>query len=95
MGDTNDLMDFVSASLEATPDEIYQIDCDFAQEYPGLAMFVVALLNALGREARENCPTEVVLMLAYSESGTAERGRNRLMRLRRGEMSGHGEMSRD
>ena len=28
-------------------------------------------------------------MLAFGESGTAERGRNRLMRWRRGEMSGH------
>ena len=52
-------------------------------------MFVVALLNALGREGRRNRPTEVVLMLAFGESGTAERGRNRLMRWRRGEMSGH------
>ena len=91
MGDTNDLMAFVSASLGATLDEIYQrlIDCDFAQEDPGLAMFVVALLNALGREGRGNRLTEVVLMLAYGEPGTAERGRNRLMRWRRGEMSGH------
>ena len=52
-------------------------------------MFVVALLNALGREGRGNRPTEVVLMLAFGESGTAERGQNRLMRWRRGEMSGH------
>ena len=28
-------------------------------------------------------------MLAFGESGTAERGRNRLMRWRQGEMSGH------
>ena len=90
MGDTNELMEFLSASLEATLDEIYQqlIDCDFTREDPGLAMFVVALLNALGREARGNCPTEVVLMMAFCESGTADRGRNRLMRWRRGEMSG-------
>ena len=82
MGDTNELMEFLSASLGATLDEIYQrlIDCDFTREDPGLAMFVVALLNALGREGRGNRPTEVVLMLAYGESGTAERGRNRLMR---------------
>ena len=52
-------------------------------------MFVVALLTALGREGRGNRPTEVVLMLAFGESGTAERGRSRLMRWRRGEMSGH------
>ena len=91
MGDTNELMEFLSASLGATLDEIYQrlIDCDFTREDPGLAMFVVALLNALGREGRGNCPTEVVLMLAFGESATAERGRNRLMRWRRGEMSGH------
>ena len=91
MGDTKELMEFLSASLGATLDEIYQrlIDCDFTREDPGLAMFVVALLNALGRECRGNRPTEVVLMLAYGESGTAERGRNRLMRWRRGEMSGH------
>ena len=91
MGDTNELMEILSASLGATLDEIYQrlIDCDFTREDPGLAMFVVALLNALGREGRGNRPTEVVLMLAFGESGTAERGRNRLMRWRRGEMSGH------
>ena len=91
MGDTNELMEFLSASLGATLDEIYQrlIDCNFTREDPGLAMFVVMLLNALGREGRGKCPTEVVLMLAFGESGTAERGRNRLMRLRRGEMSGH------
>ena len=91
MGDTNELMEFLSASLGATLDEIYQrlIDCDFTREDPGLAMFAVALLNALGREGRGNCPTEVVFMLAFGESGTAERGRNRLMRWRRGEMSGH------
>ena len=89
MGDTNELMEFLSASLGATLDEIYQrlIDCDFTQEDPGLAMIVVALLNALGREGRGNPP--IVLMLAFGESATAERGRNRLMRWRRGEMSGH------
>ena len=91
MGDTNELMEFLSASPGATLDEIYQrlIDCDFTREDPGLAMFVVALLNVLGREGRGNRPTEVVLMLAFGESGTAERGRNRLMRWRRGERSGH------
>ena len=58
MGDTNELMEFLSASLGATLDEIYQrlIDCDFTREDPGLAMFMVALLNALGREGRGNRP---------------------------------------
>ena len=67
MGDTNELMEVLSASLGATLDVIYQrlIDCDFTREDPGLAM------------------------LAFGESGTAERGQNRLMRWRRGEMSGH------
>ena len=91
MSDTNELMDFISASLGTTLDEIYQqlIDCKFAQEDPELAMFTVTLLNALVREGHGDRPTEVVLMLAHGESGTAERGRNRLMRWRRGEMSGH------
>ena len=40
-------------------------------------------------KGRRNHPTEVVLMLASGEFGTAESGRNRLMRWRRGEMSGH------
>ena len=73
MRDTNELMEFLSASLGRTLDEIYQrlIDCDFTREEPGLAMFVVALFNALGREGRGNRPTEVMLILAYGESGTA------------------------
>ena len=65
------------------------IDYIFGLEEPEVAMFTVALLNALGRETRGERPTEVVLMLAFGSSGTAERGRNRLMRWRRGEMSGH------
>ena len=89
--DTNDLMDFISASLGTNPGEIYQrlVDCNFALEDPELAMFTVALLNAMGRKGRGDHPTEVVLMLAFGESGTAERGRNTLMRWRRGEMPGH------
>ena len=96
MGYTNELTEFLSASLGATLDQIDQrlIDCDFTREDPGLAMFVVALLNALGREGRGNRPSEVVLMLTFGEFGTAERGQNRLMRWRRGEMSGH-DMARE
>ena len=58
MGDTNELMEFLSASLGATLDEIYQrlIDCDFTREDPGLAMFVVALLNALGERGLRESP---------------------------------------
>ena len=67
MGDTNGLMEIISASLGAALDEIYQqlIDSDFAQENPGLAMFVVALLNALRQEGRGNRPIEAVLILAF------------------------------
>ena len=93
MSDMNDLMDFISASLGTTLEEIYQrlLDCIFALEDLELPMFIVELLNAMGREGRWNRPMEVVLMLAFGDSGTAERGRNRLMRWRRGEMSGHPE----
>ena len=43
-------------------------------------MLTVALLNALGREGLGDYPTEVVLMLVFGESRTAERSRNRLIR---------------
>ena len=91
MSDSNDLMDFISASLEMTLEEVYQglVDCNFALEDPELAMFTIALLNAMGRKGRGDLPTEVVLMLALGESGIAERDRNRLMRWRREETSGH------
>ena len=83
-------MDFISTILGTTLDEIYQrlVDCNFALEDPELAMFTVALLNAMGREGRGDDTTEVLLMLAFGEFGTAESGQNRLMRWRRGEMSG-------
>ena len=50
MSNSNDLIDFISASLGTTLDEIYQrlVDCNFVLEYPDLAMFTVALLNAMG-----------------------------------------------
>ena len=52
-------------------------------------MLTVALLTAMEREGCGDRPTEVVLMLAFVESGTAKRSRNRLMRWRRGEISAH------
>ena len=63
-------------------DEMYHrlIDCNFGLEEPELA---------LGSEAHGDRPTEVVLRLAFGEFGTAESGRYRLTRWRRGEMSGH------
>ena len=86
MNGTNDLMDFISVSLGTTQDEIYErlVVCNFPLEDPELAMFTISLLNAMGREGRGYHPTEVVLMLAFGESGSAERGRNKLMRWRRG-----------
>ena len=85
MSDTNDSIDFISVILVTTLNEIYQrlVDYNFPLEDPELAMFTVALLNAMGREGRGDRPTEMVLMLAFGESGTAEGGRNRLMRWRR------------
>ena len=75
MNDTNDLMAFISASPGTTLDEICRLnDCIFELEDPELVMF----LNAMGRKDRGDCFTEVVLMLAFVESGTAKRGRNRL-----------------
>ena len=83
-------------SLRATLNEVYQrlIDCNFGSEEPELTMFIIALLTAMGREGRGDHLTEVVLMLAFGESGTADRITNRLMRWRRGEMSGH-DMARE
>ena len=52
-------------------------------------MLTVELLNAVGTEGRGDRPMEVVLILAFCESETAERGRIMLMRWRRGEISGH------
>ena len=65
-------MDFISASLGTTWDELYQglVDCNFALEDPELAMITVILLNAMGSESRGDRPTEVVLKLAFGESGT-------------------------
>ena len=75
MNDTNDLMDFILSSLGTNLDEIYQLllDCNFGLADTELAMFIVALLNAMGREGRGDRPTEVFLILAFGEYGTAER----------------------
>ena len=91
MSDTNDSMNSISASLGTTLGEVYQllIDSIFELEEPELAIFAVALLSALGRQARGERPTEVVLMLAFGASGTGERGCKRLMRWRLGQLSGH------
>ena len=52
MSDTNNLMDFISARLGTTLDKVYQrlIDCNIGLEDLELAMFAIALLNAIGRE---------------------------------------------
>ena len=58
MGDTNELMEFLSASLGATLDEIYQrlIDCDFTREDPGLAMFVGRTPQCTGKRGSRESP---------------------------------------
>ena len=89
MGDTNVLMDFVSASLGATLDEISGWLIVTLHEKTRDWGCLWSRSSALGREGRGNRATEIMLMLAFGESGTAERGRNRLMRWRRGEISGH------
>ena len=84
-------MDFISGSLGTALDEIYQrlVDCSFGLEDPKLVNFTIALLIAMGRIDRGDCSTELILIMAFGESGTAKRGRNRLMCWRCGEMSGH------
>ena len=74
MSDTNDLMDFISASLGTALEKIYQnlLNCNFGLDDPELAMFTVTLLNAMVREAHRS---------------SFDVRRNRLMRWRRGEMS--------
>ena len=57
-------------------------------------MFTIVLLKAMVRDGRGDRPTEVELMLAFGEYGTAERCRNKLMRCRCGEMSDH-ELARE
>ena len=91
MGDTNELMEFLSASLGATLDEIYQRLIDVTSHEKTRGWRCLWSHSSMHWEERVEgiAPTEVVLMLAFGESGTAERGRNRLMRWRRGEMSGH------
>ena len=81
MSDTNDLSDFISASLRTALDEIYQrlVDCNFGLENPELEMFTVALL--VGRE--------VVLMFGFGNFGIAKRSITRRMRWRRGATTGH------
>ena len=78
----NDFMDFNSGSLRTALDEINQrlVDCNFGLEDPKLLMFTAALLIAMRREGRGDRSTELVLMMDFGESGTAKRGRNRLMR---------------
>ena len=58
VSDTKDLMGFISANLGSTLDEAYQrlIVCNFGWEEPELAMFTIALLNAMGREGRWDRP---------------------------------------
>ena len=53
--------------------KIYQrmMGCTFGLEDPVLAMFTVALLNAMGRKGCVDRTTEVVSKLAIGESGTA------------------------
>ena len=68
-------MDFISATLETTLDEVYRqlLDCNFELEDRAWAMFLVALMNGMESEGGGNRPTDVVLLLAFGESDTANR----------------------
>ena len=65
--DLNDLMDVAEAYVGLMIDAIYRrlMDRDFSLEDPDLVMLLVALINILGHDNREDRPTEVLLMAAY------------------------------
>ena len=63
------------------------LNCDLS--FSSRLIRTIALLIAMGRDGRGDRPTEIVLSMAFGESGTAKRGPNRLMRWQCGEMSGH------
>ena len=52
-------------------------------------MFVVTLLSEMGKDGRVNPTTELVILLAFRESGTAGRDSSSLMRWSVGELPGN------
>ena len=86
----DELMDLAEAYVGPMVDAIYRrlIDRDFAPEDPEVVMLLTALINMLGHDNRGDRPTEVMLMTAYGERGVLDRPNMRVMRWRKGALSG-------
>ena len=86
----NEYMDLAEAYVGPMIDAIYRrlMDRDFALEDPELVMLLAALKNILGHDNRGDRPTEVFLMAAYGEIGVLHRPNMRVMRWRKGALSG-------
>ena len=87
---SNELMDLVEADVGPMIGAIYfrLTDRDFALEDPKVVMLLVALINILGHDNRGDCPKEVLLMAAYGKKGVLDRRNMRIMRRRKGALSG-------
>ena len=83
-------MDLAEAYVGPMIDAIYRrlIDRDFALEDPEVVMLLTALINILGHDNRGDRPTEVLLMAAYGKRGVLDRPNMRVMRWRKGALSG-------
>ena len=86
----DELMDLAEAYVGPMVDAIYRrlMDRDFALEDPEVVMLLTALINILGHDNRGDRPTEVLLMAAYGERGVLARPNMRVMRWRKGALSG-------
>ena len=86
----DELMDPAEAYVGPMVDAIYRrlMDRDFALEDPEVVMLLTALINILGHDNRGDRPTEVLLMAAYGERGVLDRPNMRVMRYRKGALSG-------
>ena len=84
-------MDFISAILGTTLDEVYQrlIDCIFGIGRPGAGHYYRCTAYCDGKRRPRDHPAEVVSILALGDSSTAERSRKRLVRWRCSETSGY------
>ena len=86
----DELMDLAEAYVGPMIDAIYRrlMDRDFALEDPEVVMLLTTLINILGHDNRGDRPTEVLLMAAYGERGVLDRPNMRVMRWRKGALSG-------
>ena len=86
----DELMDLAEAYVGPMVDAIYRrlIDRDLALEDPEVVMLLTALINILGHDNHGDRPTEVLLMAAYGERGVLDRPNMRVMRWRKGALSG-------